>query len=162
MVAVNGQPAKGIMTRNAGSVVLTTAATPGQSIADAVRNAVTQMTFEIHKNDGTEIGTIVSNGFSGGPTSPGAALSVTGSNFAISGGSGAFLWVRGQIGKVALPTNERMTSITEYPANRLRNGGGANQWLLQAYPMIVPQTVTTSAGPAVFHSDSTPVTAATP
>src|SRR5436190_9186561 len=41
IVAVNGQPAKGTMTRNARSAFLTTAPTPGQAIADTVRNAVT-------------------------------------------------------------------------------------------------------------------------
>src|SRR5260221_8254279 len=58
IVAVNGQPAKGTMTRNARSVFLTTAPTPGQAIADTVRNAVTAFTFEILKSDLTPIGTI--------------------------------------------------------------------------------------------------------
>src|SRR5712692_10257249 len=108
IVAVNGQPAKGTMTRNARSVFLTTAPTPGQAIADTVRNAVTAFTFEILKSDLTPIGTIVAYGFSGGPPSPGVPLSITTSSFAITGGMGAFLGARGQFGKSALPTNERM------------------------------------------------------
>ena len=46
------------MTRNARSVFLTTAPTPGQAIADTVRNAVTAFTFEILKSDLTPIGTV--------------------------------------------------------------------------------------------------------
>lgn len=51
IVAVNGQPAKGTMTRNARTVFLSTTPTPGQAVADTVRNAVTAFTFEILKTD---------------------------------------------------------------------------------------------------------------
>ena len=162
IVAVNGQPAKGTITRNARTAFLTTSPTPGQAIADTVRNAVTLFTFEILKSDLTPIGTIVGYGFSGGPPSPGAPLSVTTSSFAITGGMGAFLGVRGQFGKSALPTNERMASMTEDPANRRRNLGGPNRWVLQVIPMSRPEIVITSGGPTIFHADFSPVTAAKP
>src|SRR5216683_5348166 len=41
IVAVNGQSAKGTMTRNARSIFLNTTPSPGQAIADTVRNATT-------------------------------------------------------------------------------------------------------------------------
>src|SRR5207244_7638969 len=74
IVAVNSQSAKGTMTRNARSVFLNTTPSPGQAIADTVRNAATLFTFEILKSDSTPIGTIVAYGFSGGPPSPGVPL----------------------------------------------------------------------------------------
>src|SRR5216684_322800 len=40
IVAVNGQPAKGTVTRNLRQVFLTTSPNPGQAIADSVRSAV--------------------------------------------------------------------------------------------------------------------------
>ena len=59
--------------------------------------------FEILKSDGTPIGTIVTNGFAAGAAPPGAPSSVTGTNFVITGGTGAFLGVRGQMGVAANP-----------------------------------------------------------
>jgi len=66
IVAVNGQPAKGTFTRNLRQVFLNPVPSPGQAIADSVRNAVTADTFEILKNDRTPIGTIVSYGLTVG------------------------------------------------------------------------------------------------
>ena len=92
------------------------------------------------------------------PTTPG------GHNFAITGGTGAFLGARGQI-RVGCPrVRPRNTSITEDPANRRRHGGGTGtwRWIAHVIPMSAPQVVTSADGPAVFHSDFTPVTAARP
>src|SRR5712691_11658885 len=93
IVAVNGQPANGILYRYGRPYGLTTAPTPGQAIADTARNGLHADTFEILNSDGSLIGTIVSYGPVGGPPSrpPGAPLSVTNSNLAITGGTGAFL-----------------------------------------------------------------------
>src|SRR5258707_3428944 len=60
IVAVNGQPAKGTLTRNSRGFVLNTAPSPGQAIADTVRSAVVADTFEILKSDGSPVGIIVS------------------------------------------------------------------------------------------------------
>ena len=79
IVAVNGQPAKGTVTRNLRQVLLNTAHNPGQAIADTVRNAITADTFEILKSDGTPIGTIVSYGLTVGSPPLGGPLSITGS-----------------------------------------------------------------------------------
>src|SRR5947208_7755528 len=54
IVAVNGQRVMGAHTRAAiGSIFLNTVPSPGQAIADTVRNAVGVATFEILKRDGT-------------------------------------------------------------------------------------------------------------
>jgi uncharacterized protein (TIGR03437 family) len=164
IVAVNGQLAKGTMTRNIRQVLLRTAPDPGQAVADTVRNGVLADSFEILKSDGTPIGTIVSYGPAAGSPAPGAPMSITQGNFAIVGGTGAFLGARGQYGNAVTPqsTPIRPASITEDPANRRRNGGGRVKFVLQVIPMFQPQIVITSGGPAVFHADFTSVTAAKP
>jgi hypothetical protein len=165
IVAVNGQPAKGTVTRNLRQVFLNTAPNPGQAIADAVRNAVTADTFEILKSDGTPIGTIVSYGLTVGSPPLGGPLSITQDSFAITGGTGAFLGVRGQFGQAVTPQTipQRQASLTEDPANRRRNGGGRIKFVLQVIPMSTPQIVATASGPAVTHSsDFSLVTASKP
>lgn len=52
--------------------------------------------------------------------------------------------------------------MTEDPANRRRNGGGSQRWIVHLIPMTTPQVVTNAGGPAVFHSDFSPVTTARP
>ena len=166
IVAVNGQSAKGTLTRNARLLNLTTAPNPGQAIADTLRGGVNADTFEILKSDGTQIGTIVSYGPAAGAPPPGAPLSITLGNFAITGGTGAFLGVRGQWGAASLSSQtvtQRSASVTEDPANRRSNGGGTNRFVLQLIPTFLPQIVTTANGPAVTHSsDFSLVTASKP
>ena len=73
----------------------------------------------------------------------------------ITGGTGAFLGVRGQMGVVANPPGvavQRAASMTEDPANRRLNGGGTQRWIAHLIPMSAPQIVTTASGPAVTHS----------
>jgi uncharacterized protein (TIGR03437 family) len=57
---------------------------------------------------------------------------------------------------------QRSASITEDPANRRLNGGGTQRWVVHLIPISAPQIATTASGPAVFHSDFSPVTAAKP
>src|SRR6266567_4703009 len=165
IVAVNGQPAKGTLTRINRTIDTSPAPNPGQAIADTVRNSAIADTFEILKIDGTPIGTIVSYGPGSGAPPPAAPLSITQGNFAIVGGTGAFLGARGQWGNAVTPQTiaERFTSVTEDPANRRRNGGGRLKFVLQVIPMSTPRIVVTANGPAVTHSsDFSLVTASTP
>jgi uncharacterized protein (TIGR03437 family) len=165
IVAVNGQPAKGIMIRNIRQILLKTAPDAGQALADSVRNGVVGDTFEILKSDSTPIGTIVSSGLAAGSTPVGGPLSITQGTFAIVGGTGAFLGARGQYGNsvTAQSTPIRVASITEDPSNRRRNGGGRVKFVMQLIPISQLQIVTTAAGPAVTHSsDFTLVTATKP
>jgi len=150
IVAVNGQAAKGTLILNIRNVNLTTAPNPGQAIADIVRAGVVANSFDILKSDGTPIGTIVSYGPASGSPPPGAPLSIIQGNFAIVGGTAAFLGARGQLGW--LSGGARLASMTEDPANRRRNGGTRTKFVLQVIPMSVPQIVTTPNGPAVAHS----------
>jgi hypothetical protein len=138
IVAVNGQAAKGTLIGNIRSVALTTAPNPGQAIADTARGGVVAYSFDILKPDGSSIGTIVCYGPANGSPPPGAPLSVIQSNFAIMGGTGAFLGVRGQVGS-ALSAVARQASITEDPANRRRNGGKQTTFILQVIAMSIPQ-----------------------
>jgi hypothetical protein len=163
--AVNGQPVMGVHTRVGTLIGLVTAPSPGHAIADVVRNAADDIVFEILKSDGTPIGTIMASGFIGGASPPGSPSKVTMSNLAVTGGTGAFLGARGQVGAEDPPPGlavQRSASITEDPANRLLNGGGTQRWVVHLIPMSAPQIVTTASGPAVFHSDFSPVTAAKP
>ena len=161
IVAVNGQPTKGAWAARANGVFLRTDPTPGQAIADVVRNVLVDMVFEILQ---TDIGSIMASGFGGlGPPPPGAPLSAIASNLTITGGTGAFLGVRGQIEFVQLPADSRAASVTEDPAKRRTNlGGGPAKLVLHLIPMSRPEIVTTAAGPAVFHADFSPVTASNP
>jgi hypothetical protein len=168
IVAVNGQLVKGNFATDQVVVGLRTDSTPGFAIGDAYRNTIAAITLEILKSDGTPIGTIIANGLTGGTPPPGSPVPIStipqgGHNFAITGGTGAFLGARGQLG--SLPPVARSTSFTEDPAYRRRNGGGPGtwRWIAHVIPMFVPQVATTASGPAVFHaSDFSPVTAAKP
>jgi uncharacterized protein (TIGR03437 family) len=158
IVAVNGQPVTGTQLRSAANFFLAQAPVAGQAIADTGRVAVAIFTFEILKSDGTPIGTIITEGFGGGPAPPGAPLTATGgNNFVITGGTGAFLGARGQMEAAANPpgaASQRAASITEDPANRRLNGGGTQRYVVHLIPMSAPQIVTTAGGPAVTHSSN--------
>jgi hypothetical protein len=161
IVAVNGQPAKGLYAARTyviGAFPVPTL--PGRAIADVRRTAIREHIFEILKSNGTPVGTIVSLGFAGGSPPPGSPLAQRGGNWAIVGGTGAFLGARGQLGGTG--GEGRQASMAEDPGNRRINGGGAFPFILHVIPMSTPQIVTTASGPAVFHADFSPVTGAKP
>jgi len=166
IVAVNGQPVKGTYANSVAAFVLRTAPTPGQAIADTVRQAVGVITFEILKSDGTSIGTIVASGMFAGDAPPGSPTAAAGGNFVITGGTGAFLGARGQLSVAAAApgvVTQRNASITEDPANRQRNGGGTVRWIAHVIPMARPEVTMLPSGPAITHSsDFSPVTVAKP
>jgi len=167
IVAVNGQRAMGTHTRGTiANLGLNTAPGPGQAIADTARGAVAVVTFEILKSDGTPIGTIFGNALVAGNPPPGPASTVSAANIVITGGTGAFLGVRGQMGTVPPPAGvvaARSASMTEDPGNRRRNGGGTIQWIAHLIPMAYPEVAMLPAGPAITHSnDFSLVTASKP
>lgn len=160
IVAVNGQPAKGTYVGRTRGIVASPAPKPGGAIADVTRTAMREHLFEILKSDGTPVGTIMSLGFSGGPAPPGAP-STERANWAIVGGTGAFLGARGTVGGTG--ASGRAASMTEDPSNRRKNGGTALSFILHVIPMAAPQIVLTPKGPAVTHSsDFTLVSASKP
>ena len=160
IVAVNGQPAKGVAVFNMRQLQLRTNPTPGLAIADVERSGVGSRTFEILKQDGTPIGTIIAEGFGVGVAPPGAPLLVTQANNAILGGTGAYFGVRGEAGQAASAQTiaGRNASMSEDPANRRINGGGGRaRHIFHLIPRSRPEIV------AVTHSsDFTLVTTAKP
>src|SRR5437667_157084 len=76
-------------------------------------------------------------GLFGGPPAPGAPAAVARSNMIVTGGTGAFLGVRGQAGQAG-PWTPRVASVTEDPANRRINGGGTQSIILQLFPNFPP------------------------
>jgi hypothetical protein len=157
IVSVNGQPAKGAYVSRSVSLCLTPTPVPGQPLADTTHNSMRYETYEILQSDGTPVGTVMTEGLNaGGPSPPGPSAGSV--NFAIVGGTGAFLGARGQTGNAAqglggsaIPI--RAASIAEDPANRRLNGGGHVVFTLYVIPMEQPQIVLTPGGPAVTHSN---------
>ena len=167
IVAVNGQPAKGLYAARPVGIGASPVPLPGHAIADITRVSMRSQIFEILKRDGTAVGTIMAFGLNGGRGNPppGSPLAQNGANFAIVGGTGAFLGARGQQGPGTppQPIPVRAASMAEDPANRRKNGGGRVRWLLTVIPMSAPQIVTIFGEPGVLHSsDSSLVTASTP
>jgi len=163
IVAVNGEPAKGTFVGRPAGIRLSPEARGGLAVADTTRISIGVRTFEILKADGTPIGTIVAEGLNGGASPPGP--DVSGQNFAIVGGTGAFLGARGQQGGREFPQHifPRAASITEDPANRRRNGGGKVRWVLVIFPMTRPEVAVTASGPSIAHlSDHRLVTSSNP
>jgi uncharacterized protein (TIGR03437 family) len=161
IVSVNGQPAKGLWTATVVNLISSPTPAPKQAIADVVRNNLIQMYFDLMQADGTPIGMITATGLTRGSPPPGAPLVQTGDTLAIAGGTGPFLGVRGQAGMIDAGS-PRQASAVEDPANRRSNGGATRSYVLHLIPMSTPQIVMSSSGPAVFHADFSPVTAAKP
>ncbi len=153
ITAVNGALAKGtLLCSTMPMFVLNPNPTPGmQAIADTTRSMRDDCSLEIMTGAGTTVGTIYFSGLYGGPPPPGAISGATRSNMIVTGGTGAFLGVRGQVGHVSW--TPRVASVTEDPANRRINGGGTQSVVLQLFPMFRPETLVTPAGPAVAHSN---------
>jgi len=160
IVSVNGKPAKGAEVHRGTVISLIPNASPGQAIADASRANIHDFCFEIQQADGTPIGSIMATGLSGGASPPGAPAQAALGNNAIVGGTGAFLGVRGQV--ESANSSSRQASMIEDPASRRTNGGGPTLFILHLIPMSRPEVVTSATGPAVFHADFSPVTAAKP
>jgi hypothetical protein len=160
IVAVNGQPAKGTYVGRSRGLVASPAPAPGGAVADVTRTALREHVFEILQSDSTAVGTIVSLGFSGGPPPPGTPTAER-ANWAIVGGTGAFLGARGQISGTG--GSGRAASMAEDPANRRINGGTKLQFIIHVIPITAPAIAPTLNGPAVAHSsDFTIVSASKP
>ena len=159
VMAVNGQPAKGLYAGRTRVLNTNRSAAPGQAIADVTRTALREHIFEILQADGTPVGTIMAMGFSGGNAPPGQP-STERANWAITGGTGAYLGAQGQVEGTG--SAGRAASTAEDPANRRLNGGNSNRYFLHIIPMTVPQIVTTANGPAITHSDFSLVTTSKP
>ena len=162
VVAVNGQAVKGTTVIHGRRIQAFPAPNPGQAVADAARDTIQVMSVEILTADSRPIGTIMLSGVGIGTAPPGAPPSVIQGNFAIVGGTGAFLGARGQAGGGVQVIPVRLASIAEDPANRRTNGGGRARLVATLIPLTRPEVAITNTGPAIFHTDFSPVTAAKP
>src|SRR3989442_2642995 len=98
---------------------------------------MTDQVFDIWQANGTPIGTIMASEVGFGAPPPGAPLTSIGNNKAITGGTGAFLGVRGQMG-FSQTAGIRIASVSEDPANRRMHGCGATRHLTQLLPRSRP------------------------
>ena len=161
IVAVNDIPAKGTYVGRTRPIISSPNPAGGGAIADVTRTAMREHIFEILRTDGTEVGTIISTGFSGGEAPPGTgAPSGEKANWVIVGGTGAYIGARGQVGGTG--HSGRAASMAEDPGKRRDNHGNTNQFILHVVPLDPPHIVSTPAGPAIFHSDLDRITAGKP
>ena len=137
IVSVNGRPARGTWILTGRVVATSPNPVPGSAIADIGRGSMSNIHIEIRQTDGTTpVGTVMTSGFTGGLGPPGAASGF--SNFAVTGGTGAFL---GATGVMTSPRfNTRATSMAEDP------GQSADQRRLQRALHHLPQPALPAAG----------------
>ncbi len=162
IAGVNGKPAKGTCVFFSRMLNLRPDAASGQAIADVTRVMLDDFACEFLQAEGPAIGTIMGYGFTNGAAPPGAPRAVTAFDYAVLGGTGAFLGARGQ-GGYAGPAPSRVASVYEDPAARRALGGTSRRFVVHLIPMSQPAVVLESGVPVLFHaSDLTPVTAQNP
>jgi hypothetical protein len=162
IASINGEPAKGIWILRGLPLNLSPAPPPGRVIADLSRVAAYDLFMDILQHDGTHVGVITGAGMGGGLPPPGSPDAAVTSNLSITGGTGAFLGVRGQAAVMGA-ANLRAASAAEDPANRRLNGGGVLRMVVHLIPMTAPEVLTLPMGPAIYHaSDFSPVSANRP
>lgn len=155
IVAINGQPAKGLMVLRARAINVSPNPAPSQAIGDVTRASIRDMIFELLQADGTPVGTIMMTGMGAGRSAVGSPSTVRGA-WAIIGGTGPFVGVRGQAEQqqegIRGEETPRRASIAEDPSRRRMNGGGLWRFFLHFVPMIMPSIVMTGNAPAVVHA----------
>jgi uncharacterized protein (TIGR03437 family) len=165
IVAVNGNPAKGTAYEMfSAAFVGSPNPAPGHPIMDGARASIAPWDLDFLSTDGRQIGTIHIDGFVGGNRPPDAPQVISGSNWIVTAGSGAFFGVRGYL-QITNTTPERVTSNCEDPSMRRAFAGtlGKRHATLYLIPLSQPQIVTTPNGPAVVHAnDFSPITASKP
>src|SRR5690242_241795 len=94
IVSVNGNPAKGTAYELfSAAFVGSPNPAPGHPIVDGARAAIAPWDLDFLSTDGTQIGTIHIDGFVGGNRPPDAPQAISGSNWIVTAGSGAFFGV---------------------------------------------------------------------
>ena len=163
VVAVNGKPAKGTWTVRGNILIRSTTPSPGVAIADSSAFFFFDWIVDIMQSDGTPIGTLMASGWGGAAKPPGAPSTFLQANMAVTGGTGAFLGVRGQAGQGGNIMGPRLASMSEDPALRRVLGGGTRRYVFHLIPLFRPEIVNTAGVPAVVPAnDFALVTAANP
>lgn len=160
IVAVNGQKSKGTVIAPNFTVGLTPSPTGSQGIADVNRIAIMTIFLEIQQADGTSVGTLYLSGSAPGPPPVGAPKAGAAGNFAVLGGTGAFLGARGQAATIL--NSHRSASTLENPINRRTFPAGLWKLIVQLIPMTTPEVILTTSGLAIVHGDYSLVTASQP
>lgn len=161
IATINGKRAKGSTLARNLFVNLNANPSGSQAIANINRFQAMEILLEIQQEDGTAVGTLVLTGVTGGPAPPGAPKSGPTGNFAVIGGTGAFVGARGQA--VTISNTFRATSTFENPINRRTFPAGIWKLVIQLVPLATPEVVSTANGPLIVHSgDFSMVTTAKP
>lgn len=161
IATINGKKSKG--TTFARNLFVNFSPNPSgsQAVADISRFQTMEILLEIQQADGSAIGAIVLTGVTGGGAPLGAPKSAPTGNFAVIGGTGAFLGARGQAATVS--NSFRGTSTLENPINRRTFPAGTWTLVVQLLPLKTPEVVSTASGPVIVHAgDFSLVTAAKP
>lgn len=146
IVAVNGKPARGLWTSRLYQMGFSPAPAAGFGIADSALGGTADCKWSFHDMDGRFIGSLMDGGYS---------------PHAVTGGTGAFFGVRGQMGApppvpLADARPLRVASISEDPARRRILGGGKLRIAFHLIPAERPEVR------GVYHEDFSPVTATSP
>jgi hypothetical protein len=143
IVAVNGQPARGIWDSRVYTMNFSPTPAPGAAIADAARGGTADCKWDFYDVNGRYIGTILDGGYG---------------MHGVTGGTGAFYGIRGQMAGGTLPNGKpnRAASISEDPANRRTLGGGTSRIIFHLIPAERPEVQ------AAYHENFVPVTSANP
>ena len=163
IVTVNGRPMRG--TWHSRAILIRTAPNPVPpiAIADVTRGGTLEWIMEIHDVDGNRLGCIMGYGWNGGVGPAGGDQTrMFGLEMTITGGTGAFVGIRGQMAvnserSPGAPAYRGNASMVEDPGYRRVNGPGqTRRHVLQVYPMVLPTI------DHVLHADFTPVNADQP
>ncbi len=146
VVSINGRPAKGLWQSRSFSMGYSPTAAPGFAIADSSEGAPGECKWAILNVDGNLVGRFQEGGIG---------------THQITGGSGIFLGVHGTQTSVQAVQAPRRASMTEDPAVRRALGGGTLVHTFHIAPSY-PPAFAEDGNVAIFHSDLTPVTAASP
>jgi hypothetical protein len=161
IVAINGRKSKGAAVARLYTVGLNSNPSGSQGIADVNRAQTLDILLEIQQADGTSVGTLVLSGSAPGEPPLGAPKVGVAGNFAVIGGTGAFLGARGQA--ATMMNTHRSSSTFENPINRRTFPSGLWKLVVQLIPMRTPEVALTATGPVIVHSsDYSLVTAAKP
>jgi hypothetical protein len=152
IVTVNGIPVKGTVAHSYTVINLTPNPGPGQSIADTSAFALsTVISLEILLADGTRIGSLTASGVS----PPGAPFTAGSGAWSITGGTGAFLGVRGELLQSKVPNIfGRAASVTEDPSTRRSHPGGTSHFVLHLIPLASPEVLRNGHRPVIVHADN--------
>lgn len=126
IATINGQKSRGSTVARNVWMNVNTNPSGSQGIADINRFQMMDILLEIQQADGSAVGTIVLSGVTGGAAPLGAPKSAFTGNFAVVGGTGAFLGARGQA--ATIQQSGRFTSTLRTPSIGERSLQGSGNW----------------------------------